>query len=255
MTDASRFFEAFAGDFEAEHPDDIRVLKAISLPEHLGENRVATIYLSNKYRLTLSNMAFTNLVQFLEINEKQGGSVIVRILMENLKVVTVDRIAPDQNALAKLVQRADVVEDFPGEDEGIPGHNPGSANTDNAARPAVLTKLKLGPMQMEAELLEDVRGDLNDEDVKEPPRGGNPSYSEHFETMIKREEGEDYPTADDVVYPPSRARDVALEVQKVKENRDRFKIEGRTGGAGAGISIAAYTIHNASEMQVTLLKS
>ena len=253
LSDAPRFFEAYAGDFETEHPDDLRELKSMSLTEHLEENWVSTIYLTNKYRLSFSNAAFLNLVQFLEINDKQGGSVIMRILMEHLKIVTVDRVAPDQNAFAKLVQRADVVEDFPAEDEGIPGHNPGSANIDNAARPSVLTKLKLGPMPMEAEFLDDVRGDLADEDTKDPPRFGRPSYVEHFETMIKREEGEDYPTTDDINYPPSRARDVALEVQKVKENRDRFKIDGRTGGAGAGVSIAAYTIHNASEMYVLLL--
>ena len=246
--DAPRFFEAYAGDFEVEHPDDLREMKPISLPEHLGENWVSQIYLTNKYRLTLSNTAFFNLVQFLEINEKQGGSVVMRILNEHLKIVTVDRIAPDQNAFTKLTQRADEVEDFPAEDEGIPGHNPGSANVDNIARPSVLTKLKLGAMPMEAELLEDVRGDLADEDAKEPSRFGKPSFLEHFETMIKREEGEDYPTTADITYPPSRARDVALEVQKVKENRDRFKIDGRTGGAGAGVSIAAFTIHNGSEM-------
>lgn len=35
-----------------------------------------------------------------------------------------------------------------------------------------------------------------------------------------------------------------MEVQKIKENRDRFKIEGRTGGVGPGVSVTMFTFHN-----------
>lgn len=62
--------------------------------------------------------------------------------------------------------------------------------------------------------------------------------------MIKKEEDEDAPTRADIPYPPSTARDVAMEVQKVKENRDRFKIEGRTGGVGPAVSVCMFTFHN-----------
>ena len=246
-----RFFAAFEEEFLAEHESDLRELKPMSLHEHLKQNKIAQLYLSNKYRLSLSAVAFFNLVQFLENNEKQGGSVIMGIIQEHLHIVTVDRVAPDQNSLAKLLVRANAEEDHPAEDEGIPGHNPGSANTDNTARSAVLTRLKLGPMAREQELLDDVRGELAEDDTLSPPPPGKPTYLQHFETMIKREEGEDFPTAADVPYPPSTARDVALEVHKVKENRDRFKIEGRTGGVGAGVSVSMYTVHNSHGKQVT----
>jgi transcription initiation factor TFIID subunit 5 len=62
--------------------------------------------------------------------------------------------------------------------------------------------------------------------------------------MIKKEEDEDAPSHAEIAYPPSTARDVAMEVQRVKENRDRFRIEGRTGGVGIACSVCLFTFHN-----------
>jgi transcription initiation factor TFIID subunit 5 len=38
-----------------------------------------------------------------------------------------------------------------------------------------------------------------------------------------------------------------MEVQKIKENRDRLKIDSRTGGIGPGLSVVMYTFHNTSD--------
>jgi transcription initiation factor TFIID subunit 5 len=134
---------------------------------------------------------------------------------------------------------------MPLEDEGIPGHHPGSAYTgDNPAMAGTLPRLKLGKLPLEPLLESDMRADLEEEDVKYPPTGGRSTLVQHFEQMIKKEEDEDAPTRAEIPYPPSVARDVAMEVQKVKENRDRFKIEGRTGGVGPGISVCMFTFHN-----------
>lgn len=189
-------------------------------------------------------MAFLNLVQFLESKEKDGGAVIVGVIQSYLQVVTVDRIADDQNSLARLLKRARTNEDYPAEDEGIPGHNPGSANVDRSAGSTVLTRLKLGHMPLESELMDDVRAELEEEDAKNPPASGQDSLLQHFEQRIKREESEDAPTRSELLLPPSVARDVTMEVQKVKEDRDRFKIEGRTGGVGPGVSVTMFTFHN-----------
>ena len=138
------------------------------------------------------------------------------------------------------------MEDYPAEDEGIPGHNPGSANIEQASNSTVLTKLRLGPMPLESDLREDLQADLEEKDIKEPPEDGKVSLMEHFEQQIKQEEAEDAPTRQDIPLPPSTARDVAMEVQKVKENRDRYKIhlEGRTGGMPVPVSVVMYTFHN-----------
>ena len=239
-----KFFNAFKGYFEKEHEDDLRALQPISLPEHVQDSNIAKIYRGSKYRLTMSKVAFFNLVQFLESKDREGGAVIISVIQSNLNIVTVERAADDQHSLAKMLGRAKTVEDFPAEDEGIPGHNPGSANTDRNAGSTVLTRLKLGLLPMEPELLDDVQAELEDEDAKMPPVDGQNSLKEEFEQHIKREDSEDAPNRSDVPLPPSLARDVAMEVQKVKENRDRFKIEGRTGGVGPGVSVTMFTFHN-----------
>lgn len=208
------------------------------------ENNIAKIYRGSKYRLTMSTVAFINLIQFLESKERDGGPVIISVIQSYLNIVTVERNADDQHSLARMLGRAREVEDFPGEDEGIPGHNPGSANIDRNAGSTVLTRLKLGPLPMENDLTSDVQAELEEEDLRNPPTNGQHSLVQEFEQHIKREESEDAPNRQDVPLPPSLARDVAMEVQKVKENRDRFRIDGRTGGVGPAVSVTMFTFHN-----------
>lgn len=238
------FFNNFKSNFEKEHVDDLRTLEPIALPEHVLSNDTAKIYRANKYRVTLSQVAFNNLIRFLESKDKEGGGLIVGVIQTYLAVVTVERAADDQSILARQLNRARAVEDFPAEDEGIPGHNPGSANLERTAGSSVLTRLKLGAMPLENDLMTDVRAELEDEDAKHPPVGSQNSLVTQFEQRIKREESEDAPTRNELQLPPSVARDVAMEVQKVKEDRDRFKIEGRTGGVGPGVSVTMFTFHN-----------
>ncbi|PGH07215.1 hypothetical protein AJ79_06319 [Helicocarpus griseus UAMH5409] len=240
-----QFFEANKSLFLPEHSEDIRALEPISLPEHVQENSTAKLYRGNKYRLTLSNPAFSNLMQFLESKQKEGGTVMSAILSSYCTIVTKDRAADDRFSFAAMLGRASETSGIPAEDEGIPGHHPGSAYTgDNPAMAGTLPRLKLGKLPMEPVLEGDVRAELEEVDSKEPPAGGRPSLVQHFEHMIKREEDDEAPTRAEIPYPPSIARDVAMEVQKVKENRDRFKIEGRTGGVGPAISVCMFTFHN-----------
>jgi transcription initiation factor TFIID subunit 5 len=97
---------------------------------------------------------------------------------------------------------------------------------------------------MEADLMEDVKAELTELDTANPPAAGQDSLLDVFEQRIKREPLDDVPGRDVLPFPPSTARDVAMEVQKVKENRDRFRIEGRTGGVGPGLSVTMFTFHN-----------
>jgi transcription initiation factor TFIID subunit 5 len=105
--------------------------------------------------------------------------------------------------------------------------------------------LKLGPLPIDPELRADVLSELEEEDKFDPPQDGARTLVDEFTSIhpIKREAG-DSPQRSDIPYPPSRARDIVVEMQKVRENRDRFKIEGRTGGVGTAISVFMTTIHN-----------
>jgi len=126
-------------------------------------------------------------------------------------------------------------------EEGIPGAFTGVSNKDIMDNNAVL---KLGMIPMDADLASDVRAELEEEDSKNPPEQGKHSLVDELDAKIKREESLDAPSRNEIPLPPSRARDVVMEVQKIRENRDRFRIDGRSGGIGAGVSVCMFTFHN-----------
>jgi transcription initiation factor TFIID subunit 5 len=243
--DAKNFFEANKNMFLPEHTDDIRHFEPISLPEHLQDNIVAKLYRNNKYRVVLSNPAYTNLLQFLESKDKEGGSVMNAILSSFCSVKTMDRAADDRFSFASMLNQMAPGQSSPAEDEGIPGHHPGSAYTgDNPAMAGTLPRLRLGKLPMEQTLEEDVRAELAEVDAKEPPAAGRNTLSQEFEQMIKKEDEDEAPSRADIPFPPSTARDVEVEVRRVMEHRDRFEIKGRTGGVGPGVSVCMFTFHN-----------
>lgn len=247
--DSKDFFDLYKEPFEPEHQDDLRALSTLTEPEHLQEHDLAQLYRNNKYRLTLSAMAYATLVQFLEAKQDDGGRVMLGLITQFLDVHVVDRShMGGARGLKQLLAERNGEQDVPAEDEGIPGHHPGSANRDpNATR--TLQGLSLGPMPMEADLMDDVKAELSHEDAINPPAPGQNSLTEQFEQNIKQEEVDGIPIPgpmrDSIPYPPSTSRDVAMEVQRVKENRDRFRIlESREGGVGPGISVTMFTFHN-----------
>ncbi|KAI7514523.1 transcription initiation factor TFIID, subunit TAF5 [Hortaea werneckii] len=244
-TDALAFFREYKGDFEAEQGQELRELEKISLPEHVQDNELATLYRQKKYRVSLSPMAFAVLVEFLEARDNEGGKVILNLINAHVDVATLTRAATARG-LQKLMEEKEKSGRMGelGEDEGIQGHQPGSTNTDVHAV-GTLSKLSLAPMPMEPDLMEDVKADLSHEDSVHPPVNGQSTLVDQFEENIKQEPADDAaPNRDQIPFPPSTARDVAMEVQKVKENRDRFRIEGRTGGIGPGLSVTMFTFHN-----------
>ena len=240
------FFESNKNLFLPEFSEDLRVFEAISLPEHVQHNSLAKKYRENKYRLVMSNPAFATLMHFFESKQKEGGAIMSAILSSHCTIITKDRAADDRFSFAAILAKSkNDAESAPAEDEGIPGHHPGSAYTgDNPAMAGTLARLKLGKLPMEPQLEEDVRAELAEEDAKNPPGAGRNTLIQEFDQSIKKEDDEDAPNRAEIPYPPSTARDVALEVSKVVEHRDRFKIPGRTGGVGPAVSVCMFTFHN-----------
>ena len=105
---------------------------------------------------------------------------------------------------------------------------------------------------MDTDLRDDIRAEIEDEERRNPPAPGATSLIEELDQKIKREESADAPSRADLPLPPSRPRDIMLEMQKLRENRDRFKIEGRTGGVGVPVSACMFTFHNTFGRQVVL---
>lgn len=194
-------------------------------------------------------MPFYNFVQFLESKMFEGGQTIMDINRDHMNLVTVDRTATAEKSIAAILSSGRGDDDLPAEDEGIPGHAPGHPSTKIAPdqdphADAARIRLQLGSYPQEEELQEDVRAALKDEEDKNPRRDGQTSLVDEYDQLIKREPNDDAPSRDLIPLPPSLARDVSMEVQKVIEHRDRYKLEGRTGGAGPAVSVIMYTFHN-----------
>ena len=245
--DGGRLMSKFRLIFAKEHEDDLKVLEKITLPEHFEFDNVGKLYKDNKYRLVLSSPTYSQLMQFLENLPNGGDKLLVPIIQQNFDLREVDRAADDRFSFASQILRSkEDPQDYPMEDEGIPGHRPGNAisSTDKNVGNTLAT-LKLGILPMEELLEDDVRAELGDLDVQDPPAAGQQSFVETHELVnIKQEEDEEGPSRTDIPLPSSTARDVALEVQKIRENRDRWRIETRTGGVGPQVSVCMYTFHN-----------
>ncbi|TAQ89096.1 hypothetical protein B7494_g2599 [Chlorociboria aeruginascens] len=240
--DGQTFFQTFQDRFEQIHADELRIFETITLPQHVSDNTTTKLYRNNKYRIPLNTHVYFNLMTFLESKSAVGGSVIIFLLSCHCEVRETSRGPIDQYSFEAIIYKAHHTD---GEDsdlqEGIPGAFTGVTNQDIMHNNTIL---KLGMPPMEPELAQDVRAELEDEDLRNPAEFGRPSLVEEFDQNIKREDSSDGPTRNEIPLPPSRARDVMMEVQKIRENRDRFKIEGRTGGIGPGVSVCMFTFHN-----------
>jgi transcription initiation factor TFIID subunit 5 len=239
--DAYYFLKEYGPTFKNHHADELHEFETVTLPQHVLDNPTAKLYKGTKYRLPLNNHVYYTLLTFLETNAKVGGTVLIYLLQTYCEIRETTRGPIDQYSFEAIINQARGTDEEPDLEEGILGAFTGVTNKDIMDNNAVL---KLGMMPMDPELAQDVRTELEDEDIKHPPELGKPSLVEEFDRTIKREDTPDAPSKNEIPMPPTRARDVIMEVQKIKENRDRFKIEGRTGGVGPAISVCMFTFHN-----------
>ncbi|KAI0150243.1 WD domain-containing protein [Xylariaceae sp. FL1272] len=231
--------------FESTRSDELKTLDLVTLATHVGENATTKLYLDNRYVIPINKSLAGQLFYFLERELDLCGAVVIDILNQHCRVDAVDRGPIEPFSFEAIYRRARNQElDEVDVQEGIPGmtNRGGVTNRDILENQA---SLKLGPFPMEPDLRDDLLNELEEDDELHPPKDGVRTLVEEFHAMeaIKKEAG-DSPARGDIPYPPSRARDVVMEMQKVRENRDRFKIETHTGGAGPGLSVCMFTFHN-----------
>lgn len=242
---AEKFLKEFSGRFEKGFEDQIKVFETIKLPQQIEDNEITKLYQSEKYRIPLNMNIYYQLITFLETKNKEGGSLILGLLQAHCEVRTTERGPVSQFSFEAIVNQGKAIRvGDPELEEGVPGLYSGVTSKDLMDNNA---RLKLGGLPMELDLIQDVRAELRDQDLRLPPALGQPSLVEEFDQKIKREEGSDSPSRNEIPLPPSRARDVIMEARKIKENRDRFKVEGRTGGVGPGVSVVMFTFHNTQD--------
>lgn len=240
--DAKAYLKELGKRFEAGHRDDLNAFSTITLPQHVDENSTAKLYKDNKYRIPLNQHATGDLFNFLERESEQGGAVIRQLLVSYCQIDSTSRGPVTPFSFEAVYRKSRSMElDEVDTNEGIPGISIGLSNKDVMDPAAPLT---LGPLPMDPDLKEDVRAEIEEEEARNPPAEGRPSLVEDLDQKIKREESADAPNRADLPLPPSRPRDIMLEMSKLRENRDRFKIDGRTGGVGIPVSACMFTFHN-----------
>src|SRR5262249_55511171 len=156
---------------------DLTRLERITLPEHLRGENIGKLYRENKYRLVLSDPAYSHLMQYLEAGSAADRKYLLDIIHGNMDLRHVARAADERFSFATMILKGQEIQDMPAEDEGIPGHRPGNAisSTDpNIGN--VLAKIKTGRYERDALLQQDVRAELEELDGKEPPVPGQPTY-------------------------------------------------------------------------------
>ncbi|KUI63866.1 Transcription initiation factor TFIID subunit 5 [Cytospora mali] len=238
--EARSFLNEFKDTFGTAHGDDLKLLSTITLPAHVKENEMTKMYKSEKYHIPVTRQVNDLVLGYMTKEFDNGGHTIIALLAQYCHVKFVDRGIANPHSFLSIfynqpnarLEEADVTEGIQGVFTGV------------RANAAPDVTLKLGPLPMESELLEDVRSELDEEDRMNPPIDGRSTLLDEFDNKIKREESADGPARADLPLPPARARDVLGEVEKIKQYRDRFRIEGRTGGVGAAVSICMYTFHN-----------
>ncbi|VUC28169.1 unnamed protein product [Clonostachys rosea] len=240
-TEEAKTFLKLGEYFRRSHDDNLKTLGGITLPQHISDNATTKLYKENKYRIPLNEHALSDLFNFMERESQKGGPVIRQLLVEHCEVDSTSRGPITPYSFEAVYRKSRNIElDAADVNEGIPGVKIGLANRDVLDS---TTPLTLGPLPMDADLKEDVRAEIEEEEARHPPQPGR-SILDELDQKIKREESADAPTRADLPLPPSRPRDILLEMSKLRENRDRFKIEGRTGGSGVPVSACMFTFHN-----------
>lgn len=238
--DAKAFLDKFKAGFEAVHADELKTLATITLPAHVQENHMAQLYKNNKYRIPVTSQAMDVLMAQLGKEYENGGQTVIQLLASNCTVKTVESSAANPYAFTSIFENHSNVKVDPSHlEEGVAG-----AFTGVRTNTAPTATLKLGPLPTDPDFQGDVREELILEDQRNPPNDGKPSLVEEFDHKIKREDSADGPSRTDVPLPPSRQRDVLDEVEKIREHRDRFRIDGKTGGVGPAVSVCMFTFHN-----------
>ncbi|KAI9018303.1 hypothetical protein DFJ74DRAFT_586069, partial [Hyaloraphidium curvatum] len=80
---ARKFFESHRGDHAAVHEHELKVLAAVHDVQHVRENDLCQRFLSTRYMLKMSRMAYTLFVQFLT---DQNLFQLTRLTQQHLSI-------------------------------------------------------------------------------------------------------------------------------------------------------------------------
>lgn len=82
---ASKFMHSHLDEVEDEHRDEINRIMAIQTAEHLQENELAQLWLSNRYKISMSSFSYDLLMTFLQ---EQNYLLLRSMVNEHLAIST-----------------------------------------------------------------------------------------------------------------------------------------------------------------------
>lgn len=249
INDARTFFDKFKHDHTISHSDELKSLASITNLDSLENNKIAKLFLNNKYKINVSQTALNLILGFLNENQGIGGSILVRILNDHLEITTqlevTTKETDDQQPLENI--------------EGIPQIyeliNTGTEDDDEEKMTASdfkiknETPLKLGKMQDDPEFTKELEAELKAKDEKSKDKS-KPTLIEEYEKNFKVDPNdENNPTRESLPLPPRSALDIKRAILEIHDSRSKININ---PSQAALPSFCMYTFHNTNNDLTTL---
>lgn len=249
INDARAYFDKFKHDHTISHSDELKALASITNLDSLESNPIAKLILNNKYRINVSQTALNLVLGFLNENQGIGGSILVRILNDNLEITTQLEVTTKET---DDLQPLENIEGIPQIYELI---NTGNDDDEDDKMTASDFKvknevpLKLGKMQEDPEFTKELEAELKAKDDKSKDKT-KPTLIEEYEKNFKVDPNdENNPPRDTIPLPPRSAVDIKRAIAEVHDSRSMIKLN---PAQAALPSVCMYTFHNTNNDLTTL---
>ncbi|GMM46919.1 chromatin modification protein [Pichia kluyveri] len=245
---AHDFLLKFKSDHIFNHNEEFKNLLKINLQSHLNENKFAKIFLSNKYKLNISNTSLNLILGFINENQAIGGGILIRFLNNNFEINTqieVTTSSNDENSLS-----LNNLEGIPEIYELINLSNDKDETTDNqfkSSKSSFISNkekpLKLGPYPQDEEFTKELEAELKhrDENAKNDNNNNNNNnnnntnnenddtpkktlmeeYNENFKIDPKNDNS---PAKNTLPLPQKTVYDLKRAIQEIHDSRSKIKL-------------------------------
>lgn len=267
--EAHNYLLKYKSDHSLTHNQEIKSLLAITLPSHLEENKYASLFLKNKYKVNLSNTSLNLILGFLNENQAIGGAILVGFLNNNFEITT--HLEVSKSANENLENMEGIPEIYQLVNLGAENDNADFKSTKAALIQDNEKPLKLGPYPPDEEFTKELEAELKHRDEKakanetergneleDPLKPGHKNtlteeYNENFKVDPKNE---DSPAKGTLPLPQKTVYDLRRAIQEISDSRSKVRLTTSShshvnaNGRNAYISqpslpsVCMYTFHN-----------
>lgn len=240
IEEAHNFILKFKSDHLLSHDQEIKNLLSITSADILKDNKYASLFLQNKYRINLSNTSLNLILGFLNENQAIGGGILVRFLNNNFEIHTQLEVATssihNQDSLEGIPEIYQLINLGPEND------NPNFKSSKTSFLLQHEKPLKLGSYPPDEEFTKELEAELKhkDENAKKNETnensstdnnktdGGKPprrtlmdEYNENFKIDPK---SDDSPARGTLPLPQKTVYDLKRTIQEIQDSRARIRL-------------------------------